>query len=216
MHSHLKGTLFIISAPSGAGKTSLVNALVRDTNHLKLSISHTTRKKRPNEIEGYHYYFISEDKFHQKVAAGDFLEHAKVFGNYYGTSQDSVEKMLSEGHDVILEIDWQGAEQIKKKNPEAISIFILPPSLETLRQRLQSRGEDDEDTINHRMEKAISEISHYDEADYLVINDDFEDALKSLKAIVRCHRLQTDKQAIIHSTIIANLLENKAPQGKSD
>jgi len=207
MQSQIKGTLFIISAPSGAGKTSLVNALVRDTNHLKLSISHTTREKRPNEIEGYHYHFISEDKFRQKAAAGDFLEHATVFGNYYGTSQDSVEKMLGEGHDVILEIDWQGAQQIKQKIPEAISIFILPPSLEALRERLQSRGEDDEDTINHRMEKAISEISHYDEADYLVINDDFEDALKSLKAIVRCHRLQTDKQAILNKQVIKKLLK---------
>ncbi len=210
MHSQLKGTLFIISAPSGAGKTSLVNALVRDTNHLKLSISHTTRKKRPNEIEGYHYHFISEDKFQQKVAAGDFLEHARVFGNFYGTSQDTVEKMLDEGHDVILEIDWQGAQQIKQKIPEAVSIFILPPSLETLRERLQSRGEDNEETINHRMEKALSEISHYDEADYLVINDDFEDALKSLKAIVRCHRLQTDKQAIINKSVIERLLKPEA------
>lgn len=209
MHSQLKGTLFIISAPSGAGKTSLVNALVRDTNHLKLSISHTTRPKRPNEIEGYHYHFISEKKFRQKVAAGDFLEHAKVFGNYYGTSQDSVEKMLEEGHDVILEIDWQGAQQIKQKIPESVSIFILPPSLEALRQRLQNRGEDDEATINHRMEKAISEISHYDEADYLVINDDFEDALKSLKAIVRCHRLRTGKQAIINQAVIERLLQSE-------
>ncbi len=207
MKKQLQGTLFIISAPSGAGKTSLVNALVRDTNHLKLSISHTTRKKRPNEIEGYHYHFISEEKFQQKVAAGDFLEYARVFGNYYGTSQESVEKMLSEGHDVILEIDWQGAQQIKQVMPDSVSVFILPPSLEALRERLQSRGEDDEDTINHRMEKAISEISHFDEADYLVINDDFEDALKSLKAIVRCHRLRTDKQAVINQSVIEKLLK---------
>ncbi len=207
MKTQLQGTLFIISAPSGAGKTSLVNALVRDTNHLKLSISHTTRKKRPNEIEGYHYHFISEEKFQQKVAAGDFLEYARVFGNYYGTSQESVEKMLSEGHDVILEIDWQGAQQIKQVMPDSVSVFILPPSLEALRERLQSRGEDDEDTINHRMEKAISEISHFDEADYLVINDDFEDALKSLKAIVRCHRLRTDKQAVINQSVIEKLLK---------
>lgn len=203
----LIGTLFIVSAPSGAGKTSLVNALVRDTNHLKLSISSTTRPPRPREIDGYHYHFIEESKFQQKITAGDFLEHAKVFGNYYGTSQESVDKMLHEGHDVVLEIDWQGAELIKKRRPEAISIFILPPSIEDLRERLDSRGQDSQEVIDARMAKSMNEISHYHEADYLVINDDFEEALKCLKTIVRCHRLETSKQSVINKEILENLLK---------
>lgn len=206
MHGKLIGTLFIVSAPSGTGKTSLVNALVRDTNHLKLSISSTTRKIRPREIDGYHYHFIEEDKFKQKITAGDFLEHAEVFGNFYGTSQESVDKMLHEGHDVVLEIDWQGAGQIKKRRPDAISIFILPPSIEALRERLETRGQDSTEVIETRMKKSMNEISHYGEADYLVINDDFEDALKGLKTIVRAHRLETAKQAVINADIIKGLL----------
>lgn len=202
----LIGTLFIVSAPSGAGKTSLVNALVRDTNHLKLSISSTTREPRPREIDGYHYHFIDETKFQQKVTAGDFLEHAKVFGNFYGTSQESVDKMLHEGHDVVLEIDWQGAQLIKKRRPDAISIFILPPSIEELRERLESRKQDSKDVIDARMSKSMNEMSHYHKADYLVINDDFEEALKCLKTIVRCHRLETKKQAVINQDVLEKLL----------
>ena len=139
--NNITGTLFIVSAPSGTGKTSLVNALVRDTNHLKLSISHTTRKPRPKEIDGYNYHFISTSKFKQMEAAGVFMESANVFGNLYGTSQDAVQKMLEEGHDVVLEIDWQGAEQIKKSFKDAISIFILPPSIKALQERLETRGQ---------------------------------------------------------------------------
>ena len=206
MHGKLIGTLFIVSAPSGTGKTSLVNALVRDTNHLKLSISSTTREIRPREIDGYHYHFIEGDKFKQKITAGDFLEHAEVFGNYYGTSQESVDKMLHEGHDVVLEIDWQGAQQIKKRRSDAISIFILPPSIDALRERLETRGQDSAEVIDARMKKSMNEISHYGEADYLVINDDFEDALKGLKTIVRAHRLETAKQAVINADVIQGLL----------
>lgn len=206
MHSNLVGTLFIVSAPSGTGKTSLVNALVRDTNHLKLSISSTTRAERPREIDGYHYHFIEDTKFKQKITAGDFLEYAEVFGNYYGTSQESVDKMLNEGHDVVLEIDWQGAVQIKKRRPDAISIFILPPSIEALRKRLENRNQDTKQVIDARMQKSVNEMSHYGEADYLVMNDDFEDALKCLKTIVRAHRLQTRKQSVINAHIIKKLL----------
>ncbi len=208
MTSKLVGTLFIVSAPSGTGKTSLVNALVRDTNHLKLSISSTTRQPRPREIDGYHYFFIQENKFQQKITAGDFLEHANVFGNYYGTSQESVDKMLNEGHDVVLEIDWQGAQQIKKRRPDAISIFILPPSIEALRERLEGRAQDSPEVIETRMKKSMNEISHYGEADYLVINDDFEDALKGLKTIIRAHRLVTEKQAVINEQLIHGLLNS--------
>lgn len=204
---HITGTLFIVSAPSGTGKTSLVNALVRDTNHLKLSISHTTRKPRPKEIDGYNYHFISEDKFKQMEMAGVFMESAKVFGNFYGTSQDAVQKMLDEGHDVVLEIDWQGAEQIKARFPEAISIFILPPSIEALRNRLDSRGQDSAEVIAHRMEKAIAELQHHHKADYLVVNDDFEEALKSLKAIIKSNRMTTAKQRIINNNLLKKLIQ---------
>ncbi len=203
----ITGTLFIVSAPSGTGKTSLVNALVRDTNHLKLSISHTTRKARPKEIDGYNYHFINERKFKQMELAGVFMESASVFGNFYGTSQDAVQKMLDEGHDVVLEIDWQGAEQIKTRFPQAISIFILPPSINALRDRLENRGQDSSKVIDVRMEKAIAELKHYHKADYLVVNDDFEEALKSLKAIVKSNRMTTAKQEIINNRLIKSLIK---------
>ena len=202
----LTGTLFIVSAPSGTGKTSLVNALVRDTNHLKLSISHTTRMARPKEIDGYNYHFISMEKFKQMELAGVFMESANVFGNHYGTSQETVQKMLNEGHDVVLEIDWQGAEQVKARFPDAISIFILPPSIQALRDRLTNRAQDSDDIINHRMDKAIAELKHHGKADFLVVNDVFEDALKGLKAIVKSNRLSTAKQKIINHSLIDRLI----------
>lgn len=205
-NNKITGTLFIVSAPSGTGKTSLVNALVRDTNHLKLSISHTTREARPKEIDGYNYHFINEKKFKQMDLAGVFMESAEVFGNLYGTSQDAVQKMLDEGHDVVLEIDWQGAEQIKERFPEAISIFILPPSIDALRKRLENRGQDSKQVIDTRMEKAIAELKHYHKADFLVVNDDFEEALKSLKAIVKSNRMTTAKQQVVNARLIKNLL----------
>lgn len=205
--NELTGTLFIVSAPSGTGKTSLVNALVRDTNHLKLSISHTTRKPRPKEIDGYNYHFIGIDKFKQMELAGVFMESANVFGNHYGTSQETVQKMLDEGHDVVLEIDWQGAEQIKARFPQAISIFILPPSIQALQDRLESRGQDSPDVIQNRMTKAIAELKHYHKADFLVVNDEFEEALKSLKAIVKADRMKTAKQQIINHRLIQSLIK---------
>jgi len=205
--NELTGTLYIVSAPSGTGKTSLVNALVRDTNHLKLSISHTTRKPRPKEIDGYNYHFISENKFKQMELAGVFMESANVFNNYYGTSQDAVQKMLDEGHDVVLEIDWQGAEQIKSRFPQAISIFILPPSIEALRDRLELRGQDSVEVIDNRMTKAIAELKHYHKADFLVVNDDFEEALKSLKSIVKANRMSTAKQRVINQRLISRLIK---------
>lgn len=205
-NKNITGTLFIVSAPSGTGKTSLVNALVRDTNHLKLSISHTTRTARPKEIDGYNYHFITENKFKQMDLAGVFMESANVFGNLYGTSQDAVQKMLDDGHDVVLEIDWQGAEQIKQRFPMAISIFILPPSIQALRERLENRGQDSKDVIDTRMEKAIAELKHYHKADFIVVNDDFEEALKSLKAIIKSNRMTTAKQQIINMRLIKNLI----------
>jgi len=205
--NNFTGTLFIVSAPSGTGKTSLVNALVRDTNHLKLSISHTTRKPRQKEIDGYNYHFITASKFKQMEAAGVFMESANVFDNHYGTSQDTVQKMLDEGHDVVLEIDWQGAEQIKARFNTAISIFILPPSIQALQERLESRGQDSDEVINSRMTKAIAELNHYHKADFLVVNDDFEEALKSLKAIVKSNRMTTAKQQIINQRLINTLID---------
>ncbi|KAA3650968.1 MAG: guanylate kinase [Proteobacteria bacterium] len=205
--TELTGTLYIVSAPSGTGKTSLVNALVRDTNHLKLSTSHTTRPPRPKEIDGYNYHFIDRAKFEQMQMAGVFMESAEVFGNLYGTSQEAAQKMLDEGHDVVLEIDWQGAEQIKARFPDAISIFILPPSIAALKARLNGRGQDSEEIINQRMDKAISELKHHHKADYLVVNDDFEEALKSLKAIVKANRMTTAKQKIINQHLINRLLK---------
>ena len=203
---NLVGTLYIVSAPSGTGKTSLVNALVRDTNHLKLSISHTTRPARPKEIDGYNYHFIDEAKFKQMELAGVFMESANVFGNFYGTSQETVEKMLDEGHDVVLEIDWQGAEQVIKRMPEAVMIFILPPSIETLRERLENRDQDSKEVIDARMKKAKAELKHHPMADFLVVNDDFEEALKGMKAIIRSNRLTTKKQQIINRRLLTRLV----------
>jgi len=172
------GSLFLISAPSGAGKTSLVDALVKaanniETENLCVSVSHTTRPVRPGEVDGINYHFVSAEVFAQMVEKDEFLEHAEVFGNNYGTSKAWVNQRLQESCNVILEIDWQGADQVKQIMPEAISIFILPPSLETLRARLTSRGQDDPGVIEKRMAEAVNEISHYAQADYLLINDNF-------------------------------------------
>jgi guanylate kinase len=184
-----KGTLFAISAPSGAGKTSLVKALIERTDKLKVSVSHTTRQPRPGEINGVNYHFVDSDEFIQMLTCNLFLEHAQVYDYYYGTSQTWLLEQLNTGFDVILEIDWQGVQQVRRLKPDVVSIFILPPSREVLKQRLQDRGKDSEAVIEKRMRGAMEEISHYVEFDYLVVNDDFEMALKDLQAIIHSQRL---------------------------
>lgn len=184
-----KGKLYIIAAPSGAGKTSLVKAMVQSTPHVRVSVSHTTREMRPGEQDGVNYHFTTVDSFREMLAEGVFFEHAEVFGNYYGTSEKWVREQLDKGEDVILEIDWQGARQVCKLMPEAVTIFILPPSLEALRERLTGRGTDDVEIIERRMSQAVNEMSHYDEFDYLVINDEFDLALRDLQTIIRSRRL---------------------------
>jgi guanylate kinase len=201
------GTLFTISAPSGAGKTSLVRALVEAEPSLKVSVSHTTRPIRPGEVDGVNYHFCDQAAFTQRLEAGDFLEYAEVFGNFYGTSQKFVDDQLKADADIVLEIDWQGARQVKRLLPDTCAIFVLPPSTAALRERLSRRGQDDAETIERRMAAAVSEMSHYVEADYLVINDVFEDALDELRAIVRSQRLLTTKQARRHAGQLNALLQ---------
>ncbi len=190
-----KGTLFMVSAPSGAGKTSLLKELLGHDEMLHVSVSYTTRPMRPGEEEGKDYHFVDHERFLRKVEDGSFLEHARVFDNYYGTDRQEVCEQLDQGFDVILEIDWQGAQQIRSQMFDTTSIFILPPSEETLRHRLEGRGQDDEEVIERRMSAARDEISHYSEYDYLVINDDFDLALEELKSIVQSDRLRQDRMA---------------------
>ncbi len=187
--------LFVVSAPSGAGKTSLVNALVGDTEHLVVSVSHTTRPQRPGERDGVDYHFVDLPRFQVMVARGEFLEHAVVFDNHYGTSRASVDAALAAGQDVVFEIDWQGARRIREIYPDAVSIFIMPPSAAKLRQRLEARAGDRPDVIDRRMQAAAAEISHYTEYRYLVVNDQFDRALRDLRAIVHATRLETAMQA---------------------
>ena len=200
------GTLFTVSAPSGAGKTSLVRALLDAEPGLQVSVSHTTRAMRPGEHDGVNYHFCNREHFSAMLERGDFLEHAEVFGNLYGTSQRFVEEQLAADWDVVLEIDWQGAQQVKRLMPETCAIFVLPPSEEALRERLSQRGQDDEATIERRMAEAVSEMSHYIEGDYLVVNDVFDQALEELQAIIRSQRLRTAAQARRHSQQIRSLL----------
>jgi guanylate kinase len=189
-----KGKLYIIAAPSGAGKTSLVKKIVAELDQLSVSVSHTTRTMRPGEIHGKDYFFVNLDEFKQMIADHAFLEHAQVFDNFYGTAQLSVAQQLDNGIDVILEIDWQGAQQVRKSLPNSISIFILPPSIEVLLKRLEDRGQDSQEIIERRMQDAVSEMSHYNEFDYLIVNDDFNLALAELKSIIVCHRLEKSCQ----------------------
>jgi len=181
----MQGRLFIFSAASGTGKTSLAKALVEAMPEVAFSVSHTTRAPRPGEQHGVHYYYVSREEFDRMVAAGEFVEHATVFGNSYGTSRKAIEDQLRDGRSVILDIDWQGARAIKQQMPEAVSVFILPPSREALRERLTNRKQDSQDVIDRRMREAISEMRHYTEFDYVVVNDDFDAALADLKAILR-------------------------------
>ncbi|PKM29751.1 MAG: guanylate kinase [Gammaproteobacteria bacterium HGW-Gammaproteobacteria-11] len=206
--THASGTLYIVSAPSGAGKTSLVKALLDQVEQLHVSVSHTTRPIRPGEVDGVNYHFTDRTSFLQRVGSGDFLEHAEVFGNLYGTSQSTVEQTLLQGHDLILEIDWQGAQQVRKAMPQAKSIFILPPSRDALRDRLTNRGQDDLQVIEKRMAQAVDEISHYVEYDFLVINDEFHIALDDLKAIMRNGRLSQPLQQRRYQALLSALLSD--------
>ncbi|HXH03342.1 MAG TPA: guanylate kinase [Candidatus Competibacteraceae bacterium] len=200
------GTLYIVAAPSGAGKTSLVRHLVECTPAVEVSVSHTTRAPRPNEQDGVHYHFVDLPTFERLIAEGVFLEYARVFDHYYGTSCHTVEARLAQGVDVILEIDWQGARQVRQRMPGCQSIFILPPSLEILRERLVKRGEDSPAVIERRMRDAVSELSHYAEFDYLVVNDDFEHALAALRAIFIANRQRRAVQILRQRRLLAALL----------
>lgn len=196
--------LLVVSAPSGAGKTSLTRALLAADPDLVASVSYTTRPPRPGEVDGRDYHFIDTDRFLAMAAAGEFLEHARVFDHHYGTAGAAVLEQLKAGRDVILEIDWQGARQVRALAPAAVGVFILPPSMEALRERLQARG-DPAAVIERRMRDALSEISHYGEYDYVVINGDFAQALDDLRAIVRAQRLRTPAQAARHGALLAAL-----------
>ena len=202
----MKGSLYTVSAPSGAGKTSLVSALVEKRPEVRLSVSHTTRNMRRGEQNGVNYNFVDKIEFQSMIEAGDFLEYAEVFGNFYGTSYNWVKNTLSDGKDVILEIDWQGAEQVRRLIPETVGIFILPPSRDILRERLTTRGQDKGEVIDARMAEAKAEISHYSEADYLVINDQFDQALGELEGIIQSKGLKQAKDFQKHQRLIEELL----------
>jgi guanylate kinase len=203
------GTLFIISAPSGAGKSSLIRAyLNQNPQQAKVSISHTTRQPRPGESHGEHYYFVDHKHFESLIDKNSFVEYANVFDHYYGTSKAEIEQSLLQGINVFLDIDWQGARQVRQKMPQAKSIFILPPSLKELENRLIKRGQDNSSVIAKRMQKAQAEISHYDEYDYVIINDDFDTSLNALSAIITTASLEQAKQTIINSQLLNDLLDS--------
>ena len=198
--------LFIVAAPSGCGKTSLVKALIEKTENLCVSVSHTTRTARPGEEHGKNYFFVSQQEFDQINQDNGFIESAQVFDNYYGSAKQTVKDLLDSGTDVILEIDWQGARQVKTTFDDAIGIFILPPSEAALRERLTDRGQDDKTIVDRRMQDAVSEMQHYNEFDYLVINDDFEVALEDLSQIIHAQRLQRSQQVLNHQSLLNSLI----------
>jgi len=200
--------LYVVAAPSGGGKTSLINALLEKDDRVSLSVSYTTRTARPGEQDGIHYHFIDDPAFIDLIGKNAFLEHAEVFGHRYGTGRDAVEKKLDAGFDVLLDIDWQGARQIRNSFPACCTIFILPPSLKALRNRLARRGQDSEEVIDRRMRKARAEISHSSEFDYLIINDDFDEALADLQSIIRHRKLHRPGQKDHFDDLLAELLEN--------
>ena len=199
------GNIFIVSAPSGAGKTSLVNALLEADHQIKLSVSYTTRAPRPGEVDGVHYHFVPLDEFMAMLNRGDFLESAEVYGNRYGTSQRWIEAQVATGMDILLEIDWQGAAQVRKLMPQAISIFVLPPSSAALRERLTGRGQDSEQIITGRLAVAREDMSHVSEFNYVIINDDFAAAAVDLQAVVRASRLTLSKQMTKNGALIESL-----------
>lgn len=203
-----KGNLFILSAPSGAGKSSLISALLKQTSvrPMQVSVSHTTRDPRPGETNGQHYHFVSKEVFQQAIVENTFYEHAEVFGNYYGTSEIAIDQQLAQGIDVFLDIDWQGAQQVRMKKPDVTTIFISPPSKQELENRLRGRGQDSEEVIQSRMAQAQAECSHYQEFDYIIINDDFEQAQVDLTTIVNNQRLKRSQQAQQHQSLFEELL----------
>ena len=204
----MQGTLYIISAPSGAGKTSLVRELLARSPDLTLSVSHTTRQIRPGEENGVHYHFVAPEQFQSMIAANEFLEYARVFDNYYGTSRAAALERMQRGQDVILEIDWRGARQTRRLFPEAVTIFILPPSREVLEKRLRARAQDSEAVIARRMQEARSDISHYKEYDYLLVNDDFQKALADLQSIIRTRNLRREAQEKVLRSLLSSLLRD--------
>jgi guanylate kinase len=206
MQENTQGNLYIVAAPSGGGKTSLVKKLVSDLDNIAVSISHTTRSMRPGEQEGVDYFFVNNDAFLRLVDEHAFIEHAEVFQHFYGTSINQIQARLAAGIDIVLDIDWQGAAQIHNLFADSVSIFILPPSLEALMQRLIDRGRDDEETIAHRMLRAKAEMKHLTEFDYLIVNDDFDLAAQQLAAIVTANRLKTDKQKVNQAKLLSFLL----------
>jgi guanylate kinase len=201
----MSGNLFIISAPSGAGKTSLVSALLKNTDQIDLSISYTTRQARPGEVNGKDYHFVSRDTFLSMKANGDFLESAEVYGNFYGTSQRWISQEIAKGRDILLEIDWQGAQQVRQLFPDGVHIFILPPSLAALASRLTGRNQDSEDIIAKRLQAAREDISHVSEFDYVIINDKLDVALQQLIAVVTAADLQGNKQLARQAALIQQL-----------
>jgi len=206
MTTPMRGTLFIVAAPSGAGKSSIVNAcLARDPN-IRLSISFTSRAPRPGERHAEHYHFVSADEFQRMVGNGDFFEHALVHGDWKGTAKQSVEPQLAQGKDVLLEIDWQGALQVRRQVPEAVSIFILPPSKEALEERMRKRAQDSDDTIRRRLDAAREEMSHYAEYDYVIVNEQFDEAVGEMCAIFTASRLRRPAQEVRHAGLIRALL----------
>jgi len=204
----MRANLYVVAAPSGGGKTSLINALLEKDDRVSLSISYTTRTARPGEKDGVHYHYVDDPTFIDLIGKNAFLEHAEVFGHRYGTGRDAVEEKLRAGFDVLLDIDWQGARQVRKSFPFCCTIFILPPSLEALRNRLSRRGQDSEEVIEVRMREARAEISHSREFDYLIINDDFDQALADLQSIVRHRKLHRPEQKEHYDDLLAELQEN--------
>ena len=202
----VRGTLFIVAAPSGAGKSSIVNAVLKDTPGIALSISYTSRAPRPGERHAQHYHFVDTAEFERMVAAGDVFEHALVHGDYQGTARQSVEPQLAAGLDVLLEIDWQGARQVKAKVPDALGVFILPPSREALEQRMRSRGQDSDEVIARRLAAAREEMSHFGEFDFLIVNDDFDEAVREMQAIFLGSRQRRHLQQQRHADLIRALL----------
>lgn len=196
-----KGVLYIVSAPSGAGKTSLVKALLKTDPAIRLSVSYTTRAPRPGEIEGRDYHFVDRHSFEKMLAENEFLEHAEVYGNFYGTSKGSISRDLNAGHDILLEIDWQGAAQVKHHFPDSTSIFILPPSFNALRSRLKGREQDSDEVIERRLAAAAHDVAHADAFDYIMVNDDFDQAILDLVAITRSVRLETARQLDRHAML---------------